>query len=171
MRLPPLATAITASSILPAAVLAKPYVVDHSKKVSYYGIASSLGVETFLGIPYGKDTSGTNRFGPPQAFEPHAGYVYNATAAGPSCPQQVGGGFLYEAEVTYQSENCLNLQLARPAVTCNNTKLPVMVYIYGGGLNSGSAYANTAKPDGLVLESVANGLPVIYVAMNYRLNS
>lgn len=28
----------------------------------------------------------------------------------------------------------------------------------------------TNEPDGLVLQSVANGLPVVYVAMNYRLN-
>jgi carboxylesterase type B len=127
-----IAAAILATTVLPTVVLAQPYVVDYSKNVSYYGITSTPGVETFLGIPYGKDTSGANRFAPPQAFEPPAGYLYNATVAGPSCPQQVGGGFLYEAPVTYQSENCLNLQLSRPATSCNDTKLPVMVYIYGG---------------------------------------
>jgi carboxylesterase type B len=130
--LPSLISVILTSALLPAVVIANPYVVDYAKKVSYYGITSSPGIETFLGIPYGQDTSGENRFAPPQAFSPVLGYVYNATVAGPSCPQQVGGGFLYQEDVTYQSENCLNLQLARPANICNGTKLPVMVYIYGG---------------------------------------
>lgn len=44
-------------------------------------------------------------------------------------------------------------------------------YIYGGGLFSGTAYQRVQTGEGLVSESVKNGLPVIYVAMNYRLNS
>lgn len=40
-----------------------------------------------------------------------------------------------------------------------------------GGLFFGHINDRTTDPDGLILESVANGLPVIYVAMNYRLNS
>ncbi|TVY82984.1 Secreted lipase [Lachnellula suecica] len=160
------------ASLLAAAhlVLATPYVVDTERQVSYQGITSSPGIETFLGIPYGKDTSGPLRFAPPEPFTPPPGYVFNATAAGASCPQRSGGGFLYETNVTYISEDCLNLLLSRPAGIGNGTRLPVMVYIYGGGLNTGTAYARTAAPDGLVRESVENGLPVIYVALNYRLS-
>lgn len=44
-------------------------------------------------------------------------------------------------------------------------------YIYGGGLFTGTAYERVLTGEGLVSESVKNGLPVIYVAMNYRLNS
>lgn len=40
-----------------------------------------------------------------------------------------------------------------------------------GGLNTGTTYGRTAKPDGLVSKSVENGTPVIYVGLNYRLNS
>jgi hypothetical protein len=40
-----------------------------------------------------------------------------------------------------------------------------------GGLSYGSANDPSTAPDGLVLQSVENGLPVLHVAMNYRLNS
>lgn len=42
--------------------------------------------------------------------------------------------------------------------------------IYGGGLWNGNINERTNEPDGLIVQSVANGLPVVYVAMNYRLN-
>lgn len=42
--------------------------------------------------------------------------------------------------------------------------------IHGGGLWNGNINERTNEPDGLIVQSVANGLPVVYVAMNYRLN-
>lgn len=167
----PLTCVVVATANLIVGAIANPFVVDSKRHVSYQGIITSPGIETFLGIPYGKDTSGVRRFAPPEPFTAPSGYLFNATAAGPSCPQQSGGGFLYSTNVTYMSENCLNLLLARPANITHGAKLPVMTYIYGGGLNSGTAYDRTAQPDGLIQQSVENGHPVIYVAMNYRLNS
>lgn len=112
-------------------VFSTPFVSDSRRHVSYQGITSSPGVETFLGIPYGKDTSGMRRFASPEAFIPPPGYIFNATTPGASCPQQSGGGFKYSTNVTYLSENCLNLLLARPA-NMKGRKLPVIAYIYGG---------------------------------------
>lgn len=40
-----------------------------------------------------------------------------------------------------------------------------------GGLWSGFNNEITTAPDGLILESVANGLPIMHVGLNYRLNS
>jgi carboxylesterase type B len=122
---------LVASSII-AGALATPYVTDPRQNTSYQGIITSPGIESFLGIPYGKDTSGVRRFAPPEPFAVPSGYVFNATVEGPSCPQQSGGGFLYSTNVTYMSENCLNLLLARPANVTRGSKLPVMAYIYGG---------------------------------------
>lgn len=123
--------ALAVSTIIAGAV-ATPFVTDHRKNISYQGINSSPGIESFLGIPYGKDTSGASRFAPPEPFAPPHGHFFNATTEGPSCPQQSGGGFLYGTNVTYMSENCLNLLLARPANLTHGAKLPVMAYIYGG---------------------------------------
>lgn len=114
-------------------VISDPYVFDPLKKVTYQGFTASPGIESFLGIPYGQDTSGQNRFAPPQAFVPSTNYTFNATAAGPSCPQPSFAGFSWQSQIDYQSEDCLNLNVVRPArnASCYE-KLPVMVYIYGG---------------------------------------
>lgn len=44
-----------------------------------------------------------------------------------------------------------------------------MVFIHGGSFWGGSNEEITIAPDGMILESEKNGLPVIHVAMNYRL--
>ncbi|KAF2083610.1 alpha/beta-hydrolase [Saccharata proteae CBS 121410] len=146
-----------------------PLAVDNGRDITYQGISSN-GVENFLNIPYGKDTSGARRFAPPLPLQIPNGSVINAMAEGPVCPQEVAGGFAYNSNATYQSEDCLKLRVARPANLTAGAKLPVMVYIYGGGLFDGNINERTASPNGLILESVANGFPLIYVAMNYRLN-
>lgn len=123
---------VLVSSVLTESAHAKPYVVDRRTNVTYTGIISSTGVENFNGIPYGLDTSGKNRFAPPRAFIPPHGYNYNATVIGLSCPQPPGWGFLFQTNTTDISEDCLNLNVARPAGAKVGSKLPVMVYIYGG---------------------------------------
>ncbi|KAG9229986.1 Alpha/Beta hydrolase protein [Amylocarpus encephaloides] len=166
-----LSIGILATALFSGVARSNPFVVDAAKKVSYQGITSSPGIETFLGIPFGQDTSGANRFAPPRAYVPSPGQVLDATAAGPSCPQSSSLGMLYSTVVTDISENCLSLLVARPAGVSRGAKLPVMAYIYGGGLNTGTAYDRTSRPDGLIQQSVENGLPVLYVGMNYRLNA
>ena len=129
---PPVVSILLSPTNFIDCAIANPYVVDPKRNVSCQGIVSSPGIETFLGIPYGEDKSGVRRLAPPQPFSPPPGYIFNATSAGASCLHASGGGFLYETNVTYISEDCLSLQLARPAQICNDMKLPVMVYIYGG---------------------------------------
>ncbi|KAB8288475.1 hypothetical protein EYC80_010140 [Monilinia laxa] len=145
-------------------------VVDKKANVAYTGITTSTGVETFKNIRYGLDTSGEGRFAPPRAFTPPHGYHYNATVEGPSCPQPPGWGFLFQTNTTYISEDCLNLNVAKPSWAKAGSKLPVMVYIYGGGYFTGTVNERTTAPDGLIHASVEAGEPVIYVGMNYRLN-
>jgi carboxylesterase type B len=64
-------------------------------------------------------------------------------------------------------EDCLTINVQRPAGTTSSSKLPVMFWIFGGGFELGG----TAMYDGtsLVKESVAQGKPIIFVAVNYRL--
>ncbi|ESZ90678.1 hypothetical protein SBOR_8940 [Sclerotinia borealis F-4128] len=163
-------TCLLISSVLTEHVNVKPYVIDPKTNTTYTGITSSTGVETFQGIRYGLDTSGEGRFAPPRAFIPSPGYHYNATVEGSSCPQPAGWGFLFQTNTTDISEDCLNLNLARPAWAKAGSKLPVMVYIFGGGYFTGTVNERTTAPDGLIHASVAGGEPVIYVGINYRLN-
>ncbi|MCJ1477194.1 hypothetical protein MMC13_005865 [Lambiella insularis] len=134
--------------------------------------ASANGVDEFQNIRFGQDTSGSSRFAPPQAYVYPAGTQVNGTGPGAACPQPVNplpiqGLF---ANVTDQSEDCLTLRVARPAGISANASLPVMVWIYGGGYLIGQIYDSIYNPTPLVLQSIANGSPVIYVAINYRLS-
>ncbi|KAK7471237.1 hypothetical protein VKT23_002645 [Stygiomarasmius scandens] len=149
-----------------------PTVFDTVRNITYIGTNTAPGVEKFLNIPYGKDTGGQRRFTSPEPTYLPAGTVYNATIPGPVCPQTAGGSFAFFSNLSNSdmSEDCLRLKVARPTGLKDGEKLPVMVWIYGGGLFNGHINERTNEPEGLILQSVANGLPVVFVAMNYRLN-
>ncbi|KUI67151.1 Lipase 1 [Cytospora mali] len=150
---------------------AAPTVVDPSTNITYVGLHTINGtIEKFLNIPYGADTSGPGRFANPRPAVIPPGSVINASAEGPVCPQVSEGGFVYMTNSTWFSEDCLRLKVARPAGVQAGDKLPVLVWIYGGSLWNGNINERTNEPDGLIVQSVANGLPVVFVAMNHRLN-
>jgi hypothetical protein len=109
-------------------------VTDRRTNVTYHGVANH-GIATFLDIPYGQDTSGAGRFAPPKPFIPAQNTVINATTAGSVCPQPMvpfPGLNNILSNVTNISEDCLNLRITRPSTPSRVTKLPVMVFIYGG---------------------------------------
>ncbi|KAK8932352.1 Secreted lipase [Metarhizium anisopliae] len=167
---PPAVLLLAASPVLTSAG-AGPVVHDADKDVTYHGLSRN-GIDVFLNIPYGQDTSGENRFRPPRPHSSPRGSAIHATAYGPACPQALGPWVppISLTNMTKVSEDCLNLNIARPAGKCvGGEKLPVMVYIHGGSFWAGSNEEITIRPDGMILESVKNGLPVIHVAMNYRL--
>ncbi|KAK7042739.1 Alpha/beta-hydrolase [Favolaschia claudopus] len=67
------------------------------------------------------------------------------------------------------SEDCHFLNIWRPSDSAQTKgkKLPVLVYIHGGGLSTGSG----SEWDGtsIIRRSVANNEPIIFVSINYRL--
>lgn len=67
-------------------------------------------------------------------------------------------------------EDCLTLNIQRPAGLSPDAKLPVFLWIFGGAFEMSSAAASL---DGikLVNHSIAQNQPIIFVAPNYRLNS
>jgi para-nitrobenzyl esterase len=112
----------------------------------------------YLGLPYGKPPVGPLRFAPP---EPAGGWegVRDATAFGPSCMQRasvVPGG-------SNMSEDCLSLNVYAPA-SASAEKLPVMVFIHGGGYTLGGSSAY----EGRLLSQRG---PVVVVTINYRLGA
>ncbi|KAF0316008.1 carboxylesterase family protein [Colletotrichum asianum] len=67
------------------------------------------------------------------------------------------------------SEDCLFLNIIRPAGLGLNTKLPVLVWIHGGTWAEGSASDPRYNGSFLVQQSKKMGSPIIFASFNYRL--
>jgi para-nitrobenzyl esterase len=111
----------------------------------------------FRGIPFAAAPEGALRWRAPQPAKPWSG-VKQASAFGDSC---ISTDPAPHPDLPPESEDCLFLNLWRPASSA--AKLPVMVWIYGGSLTSGSS-ANPAF-DGHAFSKKG----VILVSFNYRL--
>lgn len=121
------------------------------------------GVERFLGIPFAAAPTGARRFAPPGPPPAWTG-LREATAFGPEAPTPPGeGGTILGPSGQVQDEDCLSLNVWRPAGT-PDAPLPVMVYIHGGGWMWGSG----GHPcyDGGMLARHGN---LIVVTIQYRL--
>jgi len=123
-------------------------------------------VSAFLGIPFAADTGGANRWKPPVDPTAWKG-VRKADKFGPSCQQvyspNAGMPYTKEYVVTGNvSEDCLSLNIWTPARR-SAERLPVMVWIHGGGFSGGSS----AVPiyDGANLAKRG----MVVVTINYRL--
>ena len=66
------------------------------------------------------------------------------------------------------SENCLTLNVVRPVGVFAHAKLPVAVWIYGGGFAEGSTSLSINNLSYFVNASTAMGKPLIAVSMNFR---
>ena len=141
-------------------------------QVTYRGTTHD-SVEHFQNVRYGHETSGNRRFSPPEPYIPPPGVEIDATSPGPACPQTKDAMLPFFSETGEMSEDCLNLRIARPvpATMTSNSKLPVVVWIHGGGVVKGSAYDPHSEPDKLIKLSTSIGKPLIFVAINYRLTA
>lgn len=119
------------------------------------------GVEGWFGVPFAKPPVRDLRWRAPQPVDAWQG-TYHADRFAPMCLQGLRSRTMnhyFGNEAT--SEDCLYLNVWAPKDAAGR-KLPVVVWIYGGGFNVGSASmanyggANLAK-DG-----------VVYVALAYR---
>jgi para-nitrobenzyl esterase len=117
-------------------------------------------VRAFLGIPYAAPPVGELRWKPPVAAAKWGG-VRKATEFGPHCMQGKVFGDMNFRDAG-GSEDCLTLNVWVPAKT-SGAKLPVMVWIYGGGFVAGTT--SEPRQDGTHLAQQG----VIVVSMNYRL--
>ena len=126
------------------------------------GVADA-GVASFKGIPYAAPPVGELRWRPPQPAAPWTG-VRQAAEFGADCMQgRFGPPPAAGAPAPKPpSEDCLSLNVWRPASATPAAKLPVMVWIYGGGFVGGSA----AMPVTAGTQFAKQG--VVLVSVNYR---
>lgn len=132
--------------------------------------AADPRITAFKGIPFAAPPVGELRWRAPQPAKPWVG-VFKADHFGPIAMQEVPGedpNAFYSKEWHVDpeipmSEDCLQLNVWTPAKT-GNEKFPVMVWIYGGGLQCG--YPAEMEFDG---ERIARR-GVVLVSVNYRVN-
>jgi carboxylesterase type B len=180
-----------AAGTLVAAVLATPiysavYAADPDPVVVLPGLGPVAGktldgdVSVFLGLPFAAPPTGDLRWMPPQ---PHGGWgsaTLNATVFGASCPQgslgeRSGDGRQRQGREDgrvidmgcgrVEHEDCLFLNVAAPTATLSSadSKLPVMIWIHGGGYQEGDSCEYRIES----LAAASHG-SVIVVSVNYR---
>ena len=133
--------------------------------------AQASGVYAFKGVPYAASTAGAGRFQPPAKLKPWSN-VREATELGPRSPQLLSlfHGFVPpEVEAMdrdeVMGEDCLVLNVWTPTLD-RGRKLPVMVWLHGGGFTSGSG--GFICYDGAQL---AKKHDVVVVTVNHRLTA
>lgn len=139
--------------------------IVHTAKGVVSGVAGSTpGMRVFKGIPFAAPPVGELRWRPPQ---PPSAWdsTRKAEAFGPECmqsPNAMGGPFRdLRTKREPISEDCLYLNIWTPA-NSPRQRLPVMVWIYGGGFKGGSS--SLPYYDG---EALAKKGAVV-VSFNYR---
>lgn len=92
------------------------------------------GVAVFLGVPFARDQQ---RFAPPAPPAPWEAPL-RAARMEPACPQRAGdspGG-----REPQSKRDCLTLNVFAPLGVVGRGPAPVMLWIHGGGLESGSSW-------------------------------
>src|ERR1700754_61988 len=123
--------------------------------------AADGSVLRFRGIPYATAPVGELRWQPPQPPPRWTG-ARPATSPGARCPQLAAAPDTPHATPGSETEDCLTLDVTVPAGTSAVSRLPVLVWIHGGGFSAGAG----SDVDG---RRLADAGPLIVVTVNYRL--
>ncbi|PSO09700.1 MULTISPECIES: carboxylesterase/lipase family protein [unclassified Sphingobium] len=122
--------------------------------------ASSEGIDSFKGIPFAAPPVGDLRWRAPQPAQRWQG-TRDATRYGDACVQPV-----FDPAARFpMSEDCLTLNVWTPAGAKTGKRLPVMLWIHGGGSFAGSGRDPLFDGAALAREGV------IVVTINYRLGA
>jgi len=146
---------------------ALPVCGDAPRELAACGVCTTLGfVEGFaqgqgceyLGIPYAQPPVDDLRFAAPV---PATGWddIRSVDTYSAACPQ--GQPLLTGGATT--SEDCLYLNVHAPA-EATETRLPVMVFVHGGGNTGGTASTYNGR-------ALSEAGPVVVITMNYRLGA
>lgn len=141
--------------LIAAGAWAEPAVVESG---ALEGVTKD-GLTIYMGVPFAAPPVGELRWREPQPVAPWQG-SRKATSFAPACMQK--GVSMPGEKPPATSEDCLYLNIWTPAKTANE-RLPVMVWIYGGGYTNGSASMPLYWGDKLAQRGV------IVVTIAYRL--
>jgi len=112
----------------------------------------------YRGIPYAAAPVGERRFAPPDRPHPWNG-TRPAAEPGARCAQLPDPP---DADTGSATEDCLTLDVTVPVGTAPDARLPVLVWIHGGGFNAGAGTEVDPR-------RLAEAGPLVVVTVNYRL--
>jgi len=113
--------------------------------------------EQWLGLPYAKPPVASGRFAPAEPWdEAYPPEGLEATSYGPMCAQ-------LKSNTVIGAEDCLYMNIWRPVGLSADARLPVMLWIHGGGFIHGSGQTIIEKGCRLASKEV------LVVSFNYRL--
>lgn len=158
---PPTSAPATSPASAPVVEAPPTHAPDESIVNTQSGLVQGVvtnNILAFKGIPYAAAPVGELRWKLPQ---PPVSWteVRNATEFGAACLQQLNPQTQVSGPL---SEDCLTLNIWTPK-TNPNAKLPVMVWIHGGGLTSGAGSEPTSDGQALAERGI------VLVSINYRL--
>jgi len=158
-----LASALASCSSAPPVQLAASdaALVVETKAGAVEGVRES-GLAVFRGVPFAAAPVGDNRWKAPQPAA-HWDGVKQAKAFAPACYQGASNS-VSGVPQNQSSEDCLYLNVWTPAKT-SDEKLPVMVWIYGGGFSAGSTSAPLYSGEKLAERGV------VVVSVAYRIGA
>jgi para-nitrobenzyl esterase len=127
------------------------------------GTYLASGIKAYFGVPFAAPPVRELRWKAPQPVKAWTG-VYTANRMQAECPQSLRDSNInhYFGEEPV-SEDCLYLNIWTAASAKAGAKLPVVVWIYGGGFTGGSSGMAIYGGENLAKKSV------VYVNFNYRL--
>ncbi len=143
--------------------------------VTYLGLFDvKTNTEAFLGVPFAEPPIGDLRWLPPKSTQ-DTEEIKSAKNFAPACFQGTHitdwykdvaegfGGNPDEILAPEVSEDCLYLNIWRPAKLKESEKIPVIIYIHGGSNKGGWSY----EPNYIGRELAKHGIVVVTIA--YRL--
>ncbi|KAI9660390.1 MAG: hypothetical protein M1821_009740 [Bathelium mastoideum] len=139
-----------------------PLTVDLGYEIYKGSYNSTTNLNSYEGIRYAQDTSGSNRFQPPKAPLTNRNQTLSATQLPQRCPQSPDASGLTPGYNFTGSEDCLFLSVFAAA---NASDLPVFVWIHGGGYGAGQGNQGVS----MLMGNNSNGF--VSVVIQYRLGA
>ena len=150
------------SQVVETPIPGDPVAIDSGRVA---GMLLPSGVKAYFGIPFAAAPVRELRWREPQPVKPWKG-VYNADRKMPECiqvlrPHNINHYFGEEAT----SEDCLYANVWAPGSAKEGAKLPVIVFIYGGGNTIGSSGNPLYGGEPMAQKGV------VFVNFNYRVGA